>query len=315
MIEPSDLYVLKVNPVDVSLGLPLIAALTGFSDAGGTISQVSESIFSMYDARLIVEFRNDELLDYRSRRPVMYFEKDHIISYDPSVLGLYLVNDEAGNPFLFLYGYEPDFKWDAFVAALRELFTLFAVSSVTWVHSIPFPLPHTRPVGVTVSGNRSELIDAISEWKPSTSVPGNVLHVLEYRVTPTGLPIAGFVLLVPHYLGDSEYPDAAISAFQYLTTATGLVFRTDPLRDEQKRFLRKLQSQVEENADLQRVISSLEQGYLAGEAGPGRPQISKPQQRVPSADEIAAELEDYLASRFRNEAESSGDDGSSASET
>ena len=315
MIEPSDLYVLKVNPVDVSLGLPLIAALTGFSDAGGTISQVSESIFSMYDARLIVEFYNDELLDYRSRRPVMYFEKDHIISYDPSVLGLYLVNDEAGNPFLFLYGYEPDFKWDAFVAALRELFTLFAVSSVTWVHSIPFPLPHTRPVGVTVSGNRSELIDSISEWKPSTSVPGNVLHVLEYRVTPTGLPIAGFVLLVPHYLGDSEYPDAAISAFQYLTTATGLVFRTDPLRDEQKRFLRKLQSQVEENADLQRVISSLEQGYLAGEAGPGRPQISKPQQRVPSADEIAAELEDYLASRFRNEAESSGDDGSSASET
>ena len=304
MIDPSDLYVIKVNPVEVPLGLPLIAGLTGFSDAGGTISQVSESIFASYEARLVVEFKNDELLDYRSRRPVMYFEKDHIISYDPAVLGIYLVNDEAGNPFLFLYGYEPDFKWDAFVVALREIFNLFAVASVSWVHSIPFPVPHTRAVGVTVSGNRTDLIDSFSEWKPSTSVPGNVLHVLEYRVTPTGLPMVGFVLLVPHYLGDSDYPEAAISAFQHLSSATGLVFRTDPLREEQIRFLKKLNTQVEENPELQRVIASLEQGYSAGEAGPGRPQISKPQQKVPSADEIAAELEDYLASRSRNDADS-----------
>jgi hypothetical protein len=48
----------------------------------------------------------------------------------------------------------------------------------------------------------------------------------------------------------------------------------------------------------------LEQGYSSGEAGPGRPQISKPQQKVPSADEIAAEMEDYLASRIRNDTDS-----------
>ena len=140
MIEPSELYDLLVPPTDVPLGLPLIASLSGFSDAGGTISQISDSIFANYDFTLVAEFENDELLDYRSRRPVMFFEKDHIVSYEPLALGLYLLNDEAGNPFLFLHGYEPDFKWNAFVSALIELFELFAVSSVTWVHSIPFPV-------------------------------------------------------------------------------------------------------------------------------------------------------------------------------
>ena len=40
----------------------------------------------------------------------------------------------------------------------------------------------------------------------------NVLHLLEYRLTESGHPIAGFVLLVPHYLADTEFPSAAVTA-------------------------------------------------------------------------------------------------------
>lgn len=308
VLEPSDLYSLRLNPAEVPLGLPVVAGLTGFSDAGGTISQVSSSLFASYETELVALFDNDELLDYRSRRPVMFFERDHIVSYEPAELGLYLMRDEVGSPFLFLHGFEPDFRWEAFVSAVREVFDLFAVSSVTWVHSIPFPIPHTRPIGVTVSGNRRDLIDSISEWKPSTSVPGNVLHVLEYHLTPTGLPMAGFVFLVPHYLGDSEYPDVAIAAFQQISGATGLVFKTDPLRDESARFQRKLSQQMEENQDLQRMVSGLEQNYQSGEESPLRSAMNRPTPRVPSADEIAAELEDYLATRARIEGDEPGDE-------
>jgi predicted ATP-grasp superfamily ATP-dependent carboligase len=308
MIDPRDLYVLRESVAQVPAGLHLLAGLSGFSDSGSTISQVSENIFANFETQLVVEFSNDQLLDYRSRRPVMYFEKDHIISYDPPTLGIYLVRDDAGTPFLFLHGYEPDFKWDAFVAALSQVFELFDVKDVTWVHSIPFPVPHTRPVGVTVSGNRQDLIETVSEWKPSTQVPGNVLHVLEYRLTPTGLPIAGFVFLVPHYLSDSDYPQAAIAAFERIASATGLVFKTDPLRDEAERFNRKIRGQMEENADLARVVSSLEQGYLANDNTPGRAPITKPEAKVPSADEIAAELEDFLAARNQKDATDDSED-------
>jgi len=289
--------------VSVPKGLRLLAGLNGFTDAGSSISQTAEHIFSNFETELLIRFDNEALLDYRSRRPIMFFEKDHISSYEPAVLGIYLVHDEACQPFLYLHGYEPDFKWERFADAIVSLIEDFAVREFIWVHSIPFPMPHTRPVGITVSGNRSDLIDKYSEWKPDTQVPGNVLHLLEYRLTSLGLSSVGFVLLIPHYIADSDYPKAALAAFELISAASGLVFPTDSLREQNDNFERKLNQQVAENEDLARMIANLEQGYRNERVGPIQASVRRPEQSVPSADDIAAQLEDYLANRRINNAE------------
>jgi hypothetical protein len=295
VVNPSELFELHDDDFDVPRGLHLIAGLTGFTDSGSTISQLGNHIFEKLDYRVVAMFENDELLDYRSRRPVMFFEKDHISSYEPQVLALYLVTDEVGQKFLYLHGYEPDFKWDAFVDAVLEIVDIFEVLDFTWVHSIPFPVPHTRPISVTVSGNRKDLIDAVSEWKPQTQVPGNVLHLLEFRFTQEDIPSAGFVMLVPHYLSDVEYPQAAVAAFERITAATGLVFPTDSLREEGMKFTTEITKNISENPELAKMVSTLETGYNTDQTGTFTPKISRPETIVPSADEIAAELEDYLS--------------------
>lgn len=295
-----------VNPqVEVPLGLRMIASVNGFTDAGSVIEQMTHNILNRLDAELVIRFDNDELLDYRSRRPSMFFEKDHLSSYEPPLLGIYLVRDEAGIPFLFLHGYEPDFKWEAFADAIEEIIEIYAVVDFTWVHSIPFPIPHTRPVGVTVSGNRKDLIERFSEWRPETGVPGNIVHLLEYRLSEIGLPVTGFVLLVPHYLNDSDYPIAAVSGFELLTSATSLVFPTDHLRDEGKNFLERLAKKLEENADLATLVNNLEQGYQSHRAETFGAVVTPPKSSEPDVEELAAELEDYLANRRRNNPEDS----------
>jgi PAC2 family len=305
MVQARDLFTIHDVDTEVTLGLHMIGGLSGFTDAGSTVSQFAQQIFANLEHKLLISFNNDELLDYRSRRPVMYFEKDHIESYEPAVLGIYLVWDEARQPFLYLHGYEPDFRWEAFSEAMAFILDFYAVSDFTWVHAIPFPIPHTRAVGVTVSGNRKDLIEQTSEWRPQTQVPGNVLHLLEYRFAADEIPTAGFVLLVPHYLSESDYPQSAVAAFEQVTSATGLVFPTDDLRDDGVRFLAKLEGQVAENEELARMIANLEQGFLNNPAGPNQAPMRKPQSKIPNADEIAAELEDYLASRRKNSAEDS----------
>ncbi len=295
MVNPSELYELHDDDFDVPRGLHLIAGLTGFTDSGSTISQLGNHIFEKLDYRVVALFQNDELLDYRSRRPVMYFEKDHISSYEPQVLALYLVTDEVGQKFLYLHGYEPDFKWDAFVDAVLEIVDIFEILDFTWVHSIPFPIPHTRPISVTVSGNRKDLIDAVSEWKPQTQVPGNVLHLIEFRFTQEDIPCAGFVMLVPHYLSDVDYPQAAVAAFERITAATGLVFPTDSLREQGLKFTQEITKNIAENPELAKMVSTLETGYMNDQSGTFNPKLSSPERAVPSADEIAAELEDYLS--------------------
>ncbi len=295
----AELYRIYDSETPIS-GLPMLAMLSGFTDSGQTISQLSEHLFAHLDNELVVRFSNDELLDYRSRRPMLYFEKDHIDSYEPPVLGLYLVYDEAGSPFLLLEGYEPDFKWDAFSEAVADLVERFEVSSMTWVHSIPFPIPHTRPVGITVSGNRTDLVERFSEWKPQTQVPGNVIHLLEYKLGKTGLTTTGFVLLVPHYLADNEVPAAALSGLELITAATGLVFPTDEIRERSVKFEAKVNAQLEENAELAKLVATLEQSYSSG-TGPSRSPIGKPQVAPPNADQIAEELEKYLANMSKDD--------------
>jgi predicted ATP-grasp superfamily ATP-dependent carboligase len=278
----------------------MVALLTGFSDSGATVQQLSEHLFANLENEVVIKFDNDELLDYRSRRPILYFEKDHIDSYEPATLAIYLMKDEADQPFLLLEGYEPDMKWESFANAIVEIAEAHEISSFTWVHAIPFPIPHTRATGVTVSGNRKEMIDRFSEWKPQTQVPGNIVHLLEYRLIEAGFSVAGFVLLVPHYLADNEVPKSALSGLELITAATGLVFPSDDLRDRANAFDSKVNTQVQDNPELSKLIQTLEQGYANGETAPARAPLGRPAGQPPSADQIADELEKYLANLRRN---------------
>jgi len=291
---------------DVPKGLPLVAGLTGFADAGGVVTQVNRYLLDALESERVGTFDNDQLMDYRARRPVFQFEETHLTSYDPPRLSLDLVHDDVGSPFLFLSGYEPDFLWEKMSRTVLSLITSLEVSSSSWVHAIPMPVPHTRSLGVTVSGNREEITDALSVWRPTTGVPGTLMHLIEYRLQAAEHPTAGFVVLVPHYLADTEFPDAAITALQSVTKATGLVFPTDSLRESGREFLTGISEQVDDNSELERLIESLEKrhdSYMEDNAVPSP--LMDADGEVPSADTIASELENFLAKRQQGPAEAS----------
>lgn len=303
MRDPGELF--ELNPaLEVPEGLPLVAGLTGFADAGSGVSQLGTYLLGTLDSEVVATFDADILLDYRARRPIIYFDQDHLTDYQPATLKLYLAYDELRQPFLLLSGFEPDFRWEAFTDAVLGLIEQFKVKTITWVHSIPMPVPHTRPIGVTVSGNRSELIDSMSIWKPHTQVPANALHLLEYRLQKLSYPIAGFILLIPHYLADTEYPAAAVAALDSISAATGLIFPTDRLRQEDRDFVANIDEQVAGNPELGRLVGTLEErhdSYM--EDTQLRSPLTDSDGELPSADEIAAELENFLAFRRHGDEE------------
>lgn len=281
----------------VPRGLPLVVALTGFTDAGGAVSQLIDVLGEDLSPAPLAVFDNDVLLDYRARRPLVTFDGDHLTDYRPPRLELSLVRDTRGAPFLLLAGYEPDFVWEGFARAVLGLAQEHDVPTVTWLHSIPMPVPHTRPIGTTVSGTRPDLTEAHSVWRPHTQVPGTVGHLLEYRFAEAGVPVAGFVLLVPHYLGDAEFPAAALAALDSITAATGLVFAGDDLRARNREFLEKVAEQVADSDELGRMLEGLEARYDAYMADSTNATPMVHTGDLPSADELAAELERFLASR------------------
>jgi hypothetical protein len=106
------------------------------------------------------------------------------------------------------------------------------------------------------------------------------------------------VLLVPHYLADTEFPMAAITALESISAATGLIFPTDRLLEENRTFLAKVDEQVEGNQELQRLVGTLEarhDSYM--EDNPLPSPLVDESGELPNADSIAAELEKFLANR------------------
>ena len=302
MPNPSDIHERVANAPAVPHGLPLVVLLTGFTDAGSAVSGLIDHLRECADLQPVVVFDNDALLDYRARRPVISFDQDHLTEFRPPRLELSLGTDALGQKFLLLAGYEPDFLWNEFARVVLALANELEVSGMNWVHSIAMPVPHTRPIGTTVSGNRRELTVAHSVWRPRTQVPATAGHLLEFRFAERGDRVVGFVLLVPHYLAETENPDAVITAAERLMAATGLVLMLDEVRGRREDYLARVDEQVIGNDELQQMVHNLERRYDAYMAGRDPEDGSYDEggfneRDLPSADELAAELERYLASR------------------
>ncbi len=298
LLDPQSLYI-RDDALFSSTelrGLNLVMGFTGFADAGHVVRQITAELLDTLDPELIAEFDADQLIDYRSRRPQISFVEDHLQDYQAPSLALYRLVDGLGSPFLLLAGFEPDLQWERFARAVVGLVEELDVNLVTWIHSIPMPVPHTRPVGVTVHGNRPELIEGISVWKPTVEVPAAVGHILELRLTEAGRNIAGYVIHVPHYLAEAEYPTAAVAGLEYLGAATSLMLPADRLREAGREVGRQIAEQIEASEEVQQVVSRLESRYdEKAEGTVRRSLLADENDQIPNADALGAAVEAYLA--------------------
>lgn len=277
-------------------GLNLLMGFTGFADAGHVVSQITAELLDTLDSELVAEFDADQLMDYRSRRPQVSFVEDHLQDYQAPRLALHRLTDGLGNPFLLLAGSEPDLQWERFARAVVGIVKELDVNMAAWIHSIPMPVPHTRPVGVTVHGNRPELIEGISVWKPTVEVPSAVGHLLELRLVEAGRNIAGYVIHVPHYLAEAEYPTAAVAGLEYLGAATALMLPTDRLREAGREVGRQIAEQINASEEVQQVVSRLETRYdEKAEGTVRRSLLADENDQLPNADALGAAVEAYLA--------------------
>ncbi|BCJ73124.1 hypothetical protein CS0771_26680 [Catellatospora sp. IY07-71] len=298
--DPQKLYQLTGELPE--LGRPvLLHALSGFVDAGAAGRLAREHLLDTLDATLVAEFDLDQLYDYRSRRPLMHFSSDHWVSYDAPKLELHALRDDDDTPFLLLTGPEPDFQWERFVAAVTGLIERLQVRLTIGVHAIPMSVPHTRPAGVTAHGTRPELVVGHEPWITDVQVPASMTNLLEFRLGESGHDAMGFAAHVPHYLADSEYPQAAELLLTSVSRATGLLLPTEDLRDAGDRVREEIERQLVDNHQAAAVVKALEEQYDAFTRGRAGNLLTEPTP-LPTAEELGAELERFLAEHNKGDA-------------
>jgi len=240
----------------------LVVVLDGFVDAGNAARLAAEALLEGRETTPVVHFDVDQLVDYRSRRPPLQFETDHWASYTPPVLDIVAVTDTGDTPYLLLFGPEPDSQWERFVAAIEQIVRRFGVRLVITLSGIPMAVPHTRPIGVTAHATRADLVEGHTAWFGSAEVPGSARTLLDH----TGV-------------------------------SAGLFLPTETLTKAAERTEVEIAEQVENSEEVAQVVAALERQYdtvaeAAGEGGSGGLGGE-----LPSAEELAAEVERFLAMR------------------
>lgn len=295
--NPADLYEVSSAAAVPDGGLVMLYYLDGFIDAGAAGRLLTAHLLSSLEHEQVATFDIDSLLDYRSRRPIMTFAKDHWDDYDAPELALSLLRDTAGTPFLLLAGLEPDREWERFVAAVLQLSGDLGVRLSVNFHGIPMGVPHTRKLGVTAHATQHGLIDGYRPLLDKLQVPGSAAALLEYRLGAAGRPAVGFAVHVPHYLAQAAYPAAAATLLDSVQRATGLVLPADALREAAHRTNLEIARQVEGSAEVAEVVQALEQQYDAFTAD--RENLLAGEEHVPSAEELGAQFERFLAEQQR----------------
>ena len=292
-MRPEHLY--EIHTDDVDLGAPvLVHALSGFLDAGAARQLAVAHLLDTLEHRTIGTFDIDAVYDYRARRPRMVFDTDHYDSLQWPELLLTEVTDRKGTGFLLLHGPEPDFAWRTFTAAVVQIAERFGVRRSLGLNAIPWPAPHTRPVGVTAHATDPTLVSGRPTFVGAIEVPGHLAGGVEIALGEAGHEAMGFAAHVPHYLTQVEFPRAALALLQEVSAAGDLDIDLTALVERAEVSDREIDEQVSGNLENVEAVHALEQQYDAIVRGAESALPMADEGDLPSGDEIAEQLEAFL---------------------
>ena len=284
---------------DLGISRPiLLMGIAGFMDAGSAGRLATGYLRDLLESRVVARIDIDSYFDYRARRPKTEFMSDHYESIEMPEIVVRQFTDDTNTSFLMLTGPEPDMGWRVIADAICDLVDLWDVRLVVGMQGVPFPAPHTRPVQVTAHGNNPDLLHGRRPWVGDIEVPGSLNALVELMLSERDRDMLTLIGHVPHYLTTSEYHRASVRLLEETSAITGLVLPLDDLRDLANETDQEISAQVSSDSDNVEVVRQLENqfdNFMAARGVQGVEDVTASVADLPSGDEIAEQVERFLA--------------------
>jgi proteasome assembly chaperone (PAC2) family protein len=261
----------------------LVVHLHGWTDAGLAGQTAAVFLRSRWNATVLGTFDADELIDYRARRPVVRLASGTIEQVTWSPTELLRATPAGGRDALLLLGPEPDFRWSGFCDEVVEVCRRLGVTEVFGLGAFPAPALHSDPVAVVGTSADSDLAARLETVPVIVELAAGIQTVIEERLHRAGIPATGLWARVPPYLAGGTHPPAALALVQTLGRLTGTGIDTTELEAAAKDHLEQVEQAIHERPQIAEFVDQI-RGMVEQGAD----------ERIPSGDEIAAELERFL---------------------
>jgi predicted ATP-grasp superfamily ATP-dependent carboligase len=268
----------------------LVVSLEGWVDAGLGATTAIASLLGQGATAPLVTFNGEHFLDQRARRPVAHIVNGVTTELTWPQTVVRHGRDTMGADVLYLVGPEPDFHWRAFTDAVVGLAKSWRVRMVVGLGAFPAPAPHTRPVklAATAPEASADLVERIGIVHGELEVPAGVMSALELAFAEVGVPAVTLWARVPHYVAGMPFPEASAALIEGLAGLSGLSLDSTALRHAADSSRRQVDQLIADNNEHQAMVRKLEENIDASEGN------AMGVDGVPSGDEIAAELEEFL---------------------
>jgi hypothetical protein len=127
-------------------------------------------------------------------------------------------------------------------------------------------------------------------------VPSSAQALVEIRLGEWGHDAQGFVVHIPHYVAQLDYPLAAIALLERVERHGRLTIDLTELRLEADKRAEEIARYLAENEEVGEVVKALERQYDAFvRAEDSGASLLAPNQPLPTGEELGREFERFLA--------------------
>ena len=159
----------------------LIAAFTGWNDAGDAASNAVRHLVEAWNAKPLAEIDPEEFTDFATVRPHVRLRPDRSRQIVWPTVGLWHASTPGGDVILLL-GPEPALRWRLFTEQVTALAARQNVSMVVTLGALLADVPHTRPVQIIGTATEQRLIDRFDLQRSRYEGPTGIVGVLAFAV-------------------------------------------------------------------------------------------------------------------------------------
>lgn len=275
---------------DLALTNPVVvAAFTGWNDAGDAASTAVRTMIETSAARPVAEIDPEPYTDFATVRPHVTLDEERNRSIVWPTVGVWGAS-LPGSDVILVLGPEPALRWRSFCEQITGIARHAGAPMAFTLGALLADVPHTRRTQIIGTASDSAMVERFDLERSRYEGPTGIVGVLHDAMSRRGLPTASLWAAVPGYASQLPSPRASSALLERLCSMMGTPPPLSTIAGQIADYDAQVSALIADDDDLVTYVQRLE--AMVDEISDGDADGSDIDDTDPGR--LAAEVEQFL---------------------
>ena len=236
----------------------LIAAFTGWNDAGDAASSALTTMVESWGARALAEIDPEPFTDFATVRPQVRLDAERNRSIVWPTVGAWSAS-LPGTDVILVLGPEPALRWRLFSEQIVGMAHELGATMTITLGALLADVPHSRPVPLIGTATDDDLMERFELQRSQYEGPTGIVGVLHDALSTAGMPTASLWAAVPGYASQVPSPKAAMALVERACSMLGSPAPLSSLAAGAAQYDAQVDALIGDDDDMVEYLSRLEQ--------------------------------------------------------